>query len=383
MAPQGAAVYFAMLSAAELSRYARQLSLPEVGVAGQERLKRARVLVVGAGGLGSPAALYLAAAGVGTIGIIDSDAVEMSNLHRQILHATRDVGRTKVESARDALADLNPAVTVTVYEERLTPSRARELCAGYDLVVDGSDNYATRYAVNDACAALGVPWVYGSVERFSGQVALFTAPDGPCYRCIFPEAPASGSTASCEEIGVLGAVPGAIGSLQATEALKCLLGIGEGLRGRLLQLDLLRGTTDVIEIEADPECTACGRRPRSSAPARVPETSANGAAMPPDIEPLELARRLQAGEKLVIIDVREPWEVEIARIDGAERIPMNELPGSLDRLQRNQQTVVMCHHGVRSQMVSEWLRTQGFHAVNLSGGIDRWSRDVDPAVARY
>jgi adenylyltransferase/sulfurtransferase len=372
-----------MLSAAELSRYSRQLTLPEVGVAGQERLQRARVLIVGAGGLGSPAAIYLAASGVGTIGIVDSDTVEMSNLHRQILHTTRDVGRAKVESARDALADLNPGVRITTYAERLSAPRARALCAEYDLVVDGSDNYVTRYALNDACAALGVPWVYGSVERFSGQVAVFTAPTGPCYRCVFPEAPAPGSTPACDEIGVLGAVPGVIGSLQATEALKHLLGIGDAMRGRLVQLDLLRGATQVVDIEADPECPACRRGASRAADLTAAGGTNDTAHRMTDIEPVELARRITAGERPLLIDVREPWEVEGAPMDRAELIPMSELPASVDRLPRDREIVVLCHHGVRSHMVAEWLRAQGIRAVNLSGGIDRWSRDVDPAIARY
>src|SRR5688572_12227935 len=279
-----------MLTATELSRYERQLVLPEIGPVGQERLKQARVLIVGAGGLGSPVALYLAAAGVGVIGIVDDDAVEISNLHRQVLHGTPDIGREKPASAADALQRLNPQVRVQTYHERLTRARAESLFTEYDVVVDGSDNYATRYAINDACAKLGKVWVYGSVERFSGQVSVFGVPNGPCYRCVFPDPPAPGSTASCEEIGVLGAVPGVIGSLQAVETLKVLLGVGKPLAGRLLQLDLGSANFRIIHMERRADCAACATGAvTSDHGASEAGTDMDGGL---DIEPSDLARRL-------------------------------------------------------------------------------------------
>lgn len=365
-----------MLTSDELARYQRQVVLPEVGLVGQEHLRKAAVLIVGAGGLGSPAALYLAAAGIGRLGIIDSDAVEVSNLHRQILHTSADVGRAKTQSAADAIKRLNPNVQIVSHAERLTRSNAHALFRNYDVVVDGSDNYATRYVVNDACAEASKVWIYGSVERFSGQVSVFGAPEGPCYRCIFPEPPAPGSTANCEEIGVLGAVPGVIGALQAVEALKCLLGTGDLLVGRLLQFDLQRGTTHTIRFDRRADCPAC-----SATSGPQVESGAIELAEP-DIEPDELAQRLPAST-LQLVDVREPWEWTIAQIGAPERVPLNELPSSLDRFDRSRDIIVYCHHGVRSNMAAEWLRAQGYRARNLAGGIDRWSREIDPAVRRY
>ncbi|MGH7678720.1 MAG: molybdopterin-synthase adenylyltransferase MoeB [Gemmatimonadaceae bacterium] len=365
-----------MLSAAELSRYDRQLTLPEVGLAGQERLQAARVLVVGAGGLGSPAALYLTAAGVGLIGIVDDDAVEISNLHRQILHGTGDVGRDKALSGADALRRLNPHVKVRPYAERLDATGAQALFPDYDVIVDGSDNYATRYVINDACARLGKVWVYGSVERFSGQVSVFGVKDGPCYRCIFPDPPAPGSTASCEEIGVLGAVPGVIGSLQATEALKHILGVGDLLAGRLWQMDFRSGNVRLVRFDRRHDCVACST-------GRTVGVQANGDHGAPDILPAELAERMRTSSPPHLLDVREPWEWAIGRIGTPEHLPMGDLPAALESLDRTRELVVYCHHGVRSGMAAEWLRGHGFRARNLAGGIDRWSRDVDPSVPRY
>lgn len=369
-----------MLTPNELSRYGRQLVLPGLGLAGQERLRAARVLVIGAGGLGSPAALYLAAAGVGTIGILDDDEVEISNLHRQILHRTSDVGREKAASAADALAALNPEVHVVTHAERLTARSATALIDAYHLVVDGSDNYETRYAVNDACATLGRTWVYGSVERFSGQISVFGAPGGPCYRCIFPQPPAPGTTASCEQIGVLGAVPGVVGSMQAVEALKIITDVGTPLVGRLLQLDLQRGDAHVVQFERRAECPACGGR-----------ADTNGAAAddssvelePLDIDPDELTSRLESGRAPLLLDVREGWEWSIGRIPASQHLPMSELERRLGVLERERELVLYCHHGVRSAMAAEWLRSHGFHARSLAGGIDRWSREVDPSIPRY
>ncbi|HEU4995732.1 MAG TPA: HesA/MoeB/ThiF family protein [Gemmatimonadaceae bacterium] len=368
-----------MLTAAELARYGRQLVLPEVGLSGQERLHRASVLIVGAGGLGSPVALYLAAAGVGTIGLVDNDVVEIGNLHRQILHGTEDVGRDKTASASESLTRLNPHVRINTHQERLTAPRAVALLSEYDIVVDGSDNYSTRYAVNDACVELGKTWIYGSVERFSGQVSVFGAPDGPCYRCVFPEAPAPGSTSSCEEIGVLGAVPGAVGSIQAVEALKCLLGIGAPLVGRLWQLDFKTGEVRVVRFERRPDCSACG------AAVRAPVSLVQHEDEDVDIEPSELAQRLQATDSVQVLDIREPWEWSVSRIRDSRvtLLPLGDLESRVDAIDRRRDLVVYCHHGARSSMAAHWLRTKGFRARSLAGGIDRWSREIDSSVPRY
>ncbi|HEX7938239.1 MAG TPA: HesA/MoeB/ThiF family protein [Gemmatimonadaceae bacterium] len=366
-----------MLNSADLSRYSRQITLPEFGMEGQRRLAEASVLIVGAGGLGSPAALYLAAAGVGRLGVVDADKVELSNLHRQILHTTADVGREKALSAQESLARLNPGVRVDAMTQRVNSSNAAELVGNYDLVVDGSDNYPTRYAINDACAAMGKPWVYGSVERFSGQVALFGASGGPCYRCLFPDPPAPGSTPSCEEIGVLGAVPGVIGSLQAVEALKWIGRIGTPDGGRLLQFDLLNGQIRAVKVDRNPECPACGTGVR---PAPL---SARNPALPEDVAPAELAEILQLPNAPMLLDVREHWEWAVSRLASATLIPMGELQGAVNSLDRSRPMVVYCHHGTRSAVAAQWLRAQGFRASNLLGGIDRWSAEVDPGVPRY
>lgn len=369
-----------MLTPPELSRYARQLVLPELGLSGQETLHDAKVLIVGAGGLGSPSALYLAAAGIGVIGLIDEDVVELNNLHRQILHDTGGVGRTKVESGSDAIRRLNPHVQVRAHAEKLTRERALELFRGYDLVIDGSDNYPTRYAVNDACAFLNIPWVYGSVERFAGQVSVFGRRGGPCYRCLFPDAPAPGSTASCEEIGVLGAVPGVIGSLQAVEALKCLLDVGKPLSGRLLQFDFLSGAVHVVEFDRREDCPACGADQRASERMLDPPND----DMPDlDVEPGEVAERVRSGERIRLLDVREPWEIAVVRLENSQALPMDQLPRALANLDPTQELVLYCHHGTRSSMAAEWLRLQGFRARSLAGGIDRWSLEIDPSLPRY
>ena len=364
-----------MLSASELSRYGRQILLPEIGIQGQERLRAARVLMVGVGGLGSPAALYLAAAGVGTIGLVDSDRVELSNLHRQILHATSDVDCDKTKSAAETLAALNPHTTVNQHHERLTAQTAERLFADYDIVVDGSDNYSTRYAVSDTCVRLDKPWVYGSVERFSGQLSFFPGAKGPCYRCLYAEAPAPGTTASCDEIGVLGVLPGVIGTLQASEALKWLLGIGEPLVGRLAMIDLRSMQMQSVGYGRNDACKVCGT---TEAPRTAP--SIEEAV---HLEPRRVAELLKKQTGLMLLDVREPWEHNVARISNSTLVPMNELPGRLGALNRSSEIIVYCHHGVRSDMAAEWLRAQGFSAKNLVGGIDRWSQEVDPSVPRY
>jgi sulfur-carrier protein adenylyltransferase/sulfurtransferase len=368
-----------MAKTSDLSRYSRQLTLPEVGLAGQGRLRNASVLIVGAGGLGSPAALYLAAAGVGTIGVIDDDAVEISNLHRQILHGTPDIGRPKAASAADSIRRLNPDVRVNTHQERLSTRNADDVFAAYDLVVDGSDNYATRYAVNDACARLGKVWIYGSVERFSGQVSVFGAPDGPCYRCIFPEAPAPGSTSSCEEIGVLGAVPGVVGSLQAVEALKWIVGAGEPLVGRLLQLDLQSGTMRIVQFDRRADCPACAQRENPFTETSIEQSGIASL----EVEPQEVVRQMGASATLQLVDVREPWEWSVGRIGDPQLLQMGELERQVGSLDQSRELIVYCHHGVRSSVAAEWLRARGFQARSLAGGIDRWSREVDSSVPRY
>ncbi len=384
------------LSREELVRYHRHLTLPEVGAEGQRRLKHARVLLVGAGGLGSPAALYLAAAGVGTIGLVDFDAVDVSNLQRQILHGTRDVGRPKTDSARDRLHDINPHVRLETHETRLTSGNALEVLGTYDLVVDGSDNFQTRYLVNDACVLLAKPYVYGSIIRFEGQASVFAAPGGPCYRCLFREPPPAGLVPNCAEGGVLGVLPGMVGTIQATEAIKLILGIGEPLVGRLLLVDALRMRFRAIELRPDPQCPACGTREITelidyaafcgpgSGPGDTVESAANDGEVDGEITPRELAARLTHGDDVQLIDVREPYEWEIARIEGARLIPLGSLARSLDELDPHRETVVHCHHGIRSAAAAELLRGAGFQRVlNLAGGIARWSDSVDPSMAQY
>jgi adenylyltransferase/sulfurtransferase len=384
------------LTREELVRYHRHLTLPEVGAEGQRRLKHARVLLVGAGGLGSPAALYLAAAGVGTIGLVDFDAVDVSNLQRQILHGTRDVGRPKTDSARDRLHDINPHVRLETHETRLTSGNALEVLGTYDLVVDGSDNFQTRYLVNDACVLLAKPYVYGSIIRFEGQASVFAAPGGPCYRCLFREPPPAGLVPNCAEGGVLGVLPGMVGTIQATEAIKLILGIGEPLVGRLLLVDALRMRFRAIELRPDPQCPACGTREITalidyaafcgpgSGPGDAAESAANDGEVDGEITPRELAARLARGDDVQLIDVREPYEWEIARIEGARLIPLGSLAGSLDELDPHRETVVHCHHGIRSAAAAELLRGAGFQRVlNLAGGIARWSDEVDPSMAQY
>ena len=376
------------LTAEEARRYARHLRLPNVTATGQRRLKAARVLVVGAGGLGSPVALYLAAAGVGHIGLVDFDDVDLTNLQRQLLHGTADIGRPKLESARDRLQDVNPHVDVALYSERLTSANAMRIMRGYDLVVDGTDNFATRYLTNDACVLLGIPNVYGSVYRFEGQASVFATQDGPCYRCLFREPPPPGLVPSCAEGGVLGVLPGMIGTIQANEAIKLLMGIGEPLIGKLVLCDALTGGFRTISIPRDPTCPACGTREITAlidydafCGTDVPNESSS---LDEDITPRELSERIGRGDIPRIIDVREPHEHAFARIPHAELIPLAKLGNAVPTLDPEKELVLHCHSGARSAWAANQLRALGFKRVrNLTGGISRWSDEVDPSVPRY
>ncbi|MDQ6810108.1 MAG: molybdopterin-synthase adenylyltransferase MoeB [Verrucomicrobiota bacterium] len=376
----------------ELGRYSRQLMMPEVTAGGQQRLKSARVLCLGAGGLGSPSALYLAAAGVGTIGLIDSDEVELSNLHRQILHGTADVGRRKVESARDRIRAANPHVAVVLHDCKFRSANAEELVAGYDLVVDGSDNFPTRYLSNDVCVFARKPNVYGSVFRFDGQASVF-APHlgGPCYRCIFPEPPPPGAAPSCAEAGVLGVLPGIVGLIQATEAIKLVVGVGDSLLGRLLHFEALKMNFREFKLRRDPHCPVCGEHPTIFAPIDYEQfcagpagATANADETVPSVSVHDLKRRIEGREKFTLIDVREPFEFEIARIAGATLIPLGQLPERSGEIERGSDIIVQCHSGMRSAKAVRLLREAGFADVyNLEGGIDAWSTEIDANVPRY
>ncbi len=382
------------LSPAELARYSRHLLLEEFGVAGQQRLATARVLVVGAGGLGSPAALYLAAAGVGTLGIADFDRVEIHNLQRQLLHDETALGEPKVLSAVRRLTATNPHLRLVPHGEGVTPANAVALFDSYDVIVDGTDNFRSRYLNNDAACLAGRPLVFGSVFKFEGQVAVFDPKHGgPCYRCLFPEPPLPGSVPGCGEAGVLGAVCGVIGSLQALEAIKLLTGVGETLRGRLLTYHALTQRFQTLTVPADPRCPLCGTAPSVSRldPARYDSGScAPPASVPPTDCPLELpvaeARRLHEGapDRALIIDVREAHELAICRLPAARHIPMREIPARIATLPRDQHLLILCHAGGRSRRVTEYLRQQGFTAVsNITGGIDAWAAELDPTLPRY
>ncbi len=376
------------LSQDEILRYSRHLIIPEVGVAGQKRLKDARILMVGAGGLGSPIGLYLAAAGVGRLGIVEFDVVDMTNLQRQVLHGTKDVGRPKVESARDRIQDLNPYVDVVAHEARLTSENALEIMREYDLVVDGTDNFATRYLVNDACVLLGKPNVYGSIFRFEGQSTVFCTADGPCYRCLYPEPPPPGLVPSCAEGGVLGILPGIIGLVQATEAVKLVTGVGEPLVGRLLLLDALRMHFRTVRLRKNPDCPACGTREIKAlvdyeqfCGIRGVEEDTDGI---PAITPSELEARLRRGDDVDLVDVREPHEWDICRIQGARLAPLSSFASALSSLDSARDVVLYCKSGVRSARAVRQLQDAGFRRVwNLQGGILRWSEEIDPTVPRY
>ena len=375
----------------ELLRYSRHLILPDVGVPGQEKLKAARVLLIGAGGLGSPAALYLAAAGVGNLGLVDFDNVDVTNLQRQILHGTKDVGRSKLVSARERIRDVNPHVRLETYETALTSKNALDILSGYDIVVDGTDNFATRYLVNDACVLLGKPNVYGSIFRFEGQASVFALPDGPCYRCLFPEPPPPGLVPSCAEGGVLGVLPGLVGTIQATETIKLIVGVGDPLSGRLLLIDTLGMEFRTVRVRKDPTCPACGTREIQAlmdyeqfCGVRSAEAEPRAVAGFVEISPRELTARLSRGEELQLIDVREQFEWDIIRIPGARLVPLATLPEVAETLDRDREVVVYCKGGSRSRAAASHLADAGFRRVaNLTGGVLRWRDDVDPALPRY
>jgi sulfur-carrier protein adenylyltransferase/sulfurtransferase len=388
----GAAQALPDLTNEEIKRYSRHLIMPEVGVEGQRKLKAASVLCIGAGGLGSPVAMYLAAAGVGTLGIVDFDTVDFSNLQRQILHGTPDVGRPKLTSARERLNALNPNVHIETYETALSSENALKLFEPYDVIVDGTDNFPTRYLVNDACVLTGKPNAYGSIFRFEGQASVFATKDGPCYRCLYPEPPPPGLVPSCAEGGVLGVLPGMIGVIQATETVKLILGIGEPLIGRFLIYDALRMRIRELKLRKDPDCPVCGTHPTVTKlidyeqfcgiTPSVPEPAAVNNAT--EITSLELKQRLDRGERLRIVDVREPNEYQINRIPGSELIPLGEVPKRYRELNPGEELIVHCKSGVRSAKAADFLRSVGFKRVlNLKGGILDWVDKIDPSQPKY
>jgi adenylyltransferase/sulfurtransferase len=374
----------------EVARYSRHLIMPEVGMDGQKRLKAASVLLIGAGGLGSPLGLYLAAAGVGSIGLVDFDVVDFSNLQRQVLHGTPDVGRPKLQSARDRLRAINPDVRLDLYETRLSSANALSLFEPYDVIIDGTDNFPTRYLVNDACVLLRKPNVYGSIFRFDGQASVFYPGKGPCYRCLYPEPPPPGEVPSCAEGGVLGILPGLIGCIQATEAVKLILGKGQPLVGRLVLYDALAMTFREFRIRRNPRCPVCGDQPTITKlidyeqfcgvrGQEAPPVSAGG-----ETTVDELKARLDRGESVFILDVRNPEEYQICRIPGSTLLPLPELPRRFGELDRQREMVVHCKSGMRSQRAIAFLRQQGFtNLSNLKGGILAWADRIDPAMPKY
>lgn len=381
-------------------RYSRHLLLDKVGVDGQRRIKDARVLLVGLGGLGSPSALYLAAAGVGTLGLVDFDVVDATNLHRQLLHGTSDVGRAKLDSARDRLHDVNPHVHIEAFNSRFDSGNALKILGDFDIVVDGTDNFATRYLINDASVLLGKPNAFGCVSRFEGQASVLAAPDGPCYRCLYREPPLTVVVPNCAEAGVLGVLPGLIGMIQATETLKLILGVGNPLIGRLLLVEALSMEFRSIAVRRDPTCPVCGDRGLGGGTIRSlndrPADYADaGCSVPPnsadengveirEISVMELADRISRGDDFDLVDVREPGEWAIARISGARLVPLATIPGASDNWDKNREVVLYCKAGIRSMTAAEQLIQKGFTRVtNVTGGLLSWTRDIDPSLQRY
>jgi len=380
------------LTTDDLSRYSRHLILPEVGMEGQRKLKAARVLCVGTGGLGSPLAFYLAAAGIGTLGLVDFDVVDASNLQRQIIHSTKDIGRKKLDSAAEKLTALNPALNVVKHETMLTSANALEILKDYDIVADGTDNFPTRYLVNDACVLLGKPNAYGSIFRFEGQASVFATKEGPCYRCLYPEPPPPGLVPSCAEGGVLGILPGLVGVIQATEVIKLILGKGNPLIGRLLLVDALGMRFRELKLRKNPECPVCGDNSTVKELIDyehfcgiIPESKEEKAVKNgiPQLSVKDLKRRIDEGEDVFILDVREPYEYQIAQI-GGKLIPQNDVPQRLTEIPRDREIIVQCRSGARSQRIAEFLKQSGYpKVVNLAGGILAWSDEIDPKVKKY
>lgn len=372
----------------QIRRYSRHLIMPEVGLEGQKKLQAATVLLIGVGGLGSPVALYLAAAGIGRIGLVDSDVVEYSNLQRQIIHGTGDIGRPKLHSARDRILDINPETKVDMFETMIDSSNALQIMGEYDVIIDGTDNFPTRYLTNDACVLLGKPNVYGSIFRFEGQASVFYSKEGPCYRCLFPEPPPPGLVPSCAEGGVLGVLPGVIGTIQATEAVKLILGVGNPLIGRLLLYDALQMSFDQVNLRKDPDCPVCGKNPTVTElidyvqfcgvhPAE--ELGSNR-----EITPAELRDKLHDGGNVVLLDVREPHEWAISHLEGALLIPQGDLPTRMSELNTADEIVLLCRSGERSALALNLLHDAGFRRLkNLVGGVNAWARTIDPTMPQY
>ena len=382
----------AELTNEEILRYSRHLILPEVNLDGQKKLKAAKVLCIGAGGLGSPLAVYLAAAGVGTMGIVDFDTVDLTNLQRQIVHGTKDVGRPKLQSAIETIRDINPNINVVGYEEMFTSENAMQIVPDYDLVIDGTDNFATRYLTNDVCVLLNKPNVYGSIFRFEGQASVFWAAHGPCYRCLYPEPPPPGMVPSCAEGGVLGVLPGIVGCIQANEAIKLILGIGNPLVGRLLTFNALKMQFRELRLRKDPHCPICGENPtirelidyEEFCGIRGEEAPAQGVTKMEEITVRELKQRMDSGEPLTVIDVREPYEYAIARIPGTKLIPLGQIAERAGELDPNAEIIMQCRSGKRSADALNQLKAKGFtNLKNLVGGILAWSEEIDPSVPQY